>query len=125
MKPTSKERYLKPFVVLVAAAALGIIAFSVPRLGASHLDVQFLVLFVFTVLIGARLIIHIPSIKGELTVSDTLIFLTMLLWGGEPAILLAAAAGFCSSLRATRKITVHIFNLAVMKIGRASCRERG
>ncbi len=114
MKPTSKERYLKPFVVLVAAAAIGIIAFSLPRLGASHLDVQFLVLFVFTVLIGARLIIHIPSIKGELTVSDTLIFLTMLLWGGEPAILLAAAAGFCSSLRATRKITVHIFNLAVM-----------
>src|SRR5258708_27968487 len=114
MRRTSKERYLKPFVVLVAAAALGIIAFSVPRLGASYLDVKFLVLFVFTVLIGARLIIHIPSIKGELTVSDTLIFLTMLLWGGEPAILLAAAAGFFSSLLATRKITVHVFNLGVI-----------
>ena len=114
MKPSDKQRYLKPFVILVAAVALGIIAFCLPRLNASQLDVRFLLLFLFTVLIGARLIIHIPSIKGELTVSDTLIFLAMLLWGGEPAILLAAAAGFCSSLRVTRKVTVHIFNFAVM-----------
>jgi len=66
------------------------------------------------VVIGARLTIHIPSIKGELIVSDTLIFLTLLVWGGEPAILLAAAVGLCSSLRITRKLTVHIFNFALM-----------
>jgi diguanylate cyclase (GGDEF)-like protein/PAS domain S-box-containing protein len=114
MKVLDKQRYLKPFVALVAAAAIGIIAFSFLRLDVSQLDVRFLLLFLFTVLIGARLIIHIPSIKGELTVSDTLIFLTMLLWGGEPAILLAAAVSFCSSLRVTRKATAHIFNVAVM-----------
>src|SRR6266404_5839158 len=114
MKILDKQRYLKPFVALVAAAAIGIIALSFLRLNASQLDVRFLLLFLFTVAIGARLIIHIPSIKGELTVSDTLIFLTMLLWGGEPAILLAAAVGFCSSLRVTRKATAHIFNVAVM-----------
>jgi diguanylate cyclase (GGDEF)-like protein/PAS domain S-box-containing protein len=114
MKVLDKQRYLKPFVALVAAAAIAIIAFSFLRLEVSQLDVRFLLLFLFTVLIGARLIIHIPSIKGELTVSDTLIFLTMLLWGGEPAILLAAAVSFCSSLRVTRKATAHVFNVAVM-----------
>ncbi len=114
MNRFDKQRYLKPFVALVAAAAIGIILVSSLRLKASQLDGRFLILFLFSVVIGARLTIHIPSIKGELIVSDTLIFLTMLLWGGEPAILLAAAVGFCSSLRITRKFTVHIFNFAVM-----------
>jgi diguanylate cyclase (GGDEF)-like protein/PAS domain S-box-containing protein len=114
MKPFDKQRYLKPFVALVAAAAMGIIVFSSLRMNASQLDGRFLILFLFSVVIGARLTIHIPSIKGELIVSDTLIFLTLLVWGGEPAILLAAAVGLCSSLRITRKLTVHIFNFALM-----------
>src|SRR6266404_2083425 len=114
MKILDKQRYLKPFVALVAAAAIGIIAFCFLRLDASQLDVRFLLLFLFTVAIGARLIIHIPSINGELTVSDTLIFLAMLLWGGEPAILLAAAVGFFSSLRVTSRVASHLFNFSVM-----------
>jgi diguanylate cyclase (GGDEF)-like protein/PAS domain S-box-containing protein len=114
MNSFDKQRYLKPFVALVAAAAMGIIVFSSLRMNASQLDGRFLILFLFSVVIGARLTIHIPSIKGELIVSDTLIFLTLLIWGGEPAILLAAAVGLCSSLRITRKLTVHIFNFALM-----------
>lgn len=109
----NKQRYLKPFVILVAAAAAAIIVLSLLRFPISHLNVRFLVLFLCTVLIG-RLVVHIPSIKGELTVSDTLIFLTMLLCDGEAAILVAAVAGVCSSLRVTRKVSVHVFNLAVM-----------
>lgn len=114
MKLFDKQRYLKPFVALVDAAAIGIIAFSLFRLDASHLDFRFLLVFLFSVVIGARLIIHIPSIKGELTVSDTLIFLAMLLWGGESAILLAAAVGFFSSMRVTSRAASHLFNFAVM-----------
>jgi len=94
----NRQPFVKPFRALVAAAAGGIVIVSLFRLNASHLDFRFLMLFLFTALIGARLIIHIPRIKGELTVSDTFIFLTMLLWDGEAAILVAAAAGFCSSL---------------------------
>ncbi|MDX6290401.1 MAG: hypothetical protein QOH42_2200, partial [Blastocatellia bacterium] len=114
MKLFDKQRYLKPFVALVDAAAIGIIAFSLYRLDASHLDFRFLLVFLFSVVIGARLIIHIPSIKGELTVSDTSIFLAMLLWGGESAILLAAAVGFFSSMRVTSRAASHLFNFAVM-----------
>jgi len=112
----NRQHYIKPFRTLVAAAAAGIVVVSLFGLKAAHLDFRFLMLFLFTALIGARLIIHIPRIKGELTVSDTFIFLTMLLWDGEAAILVAAAAGFFSSLRATRKVGVHIFNSGVMTI---------
>src|SRR5205807_2287246 len=110
----NRQHYIKPFRALVAAAAACIVVTSLFGLRAAHLDLRFLMLFLFTALIGARLIIHIPRIKGELTVSDTFIFLTMLLCDGEAAILVAAAAGFCSSLRATKKVGVHVFNSAVM-----------
>ena len=110
----NKQRYLKPFVALIAAGAAGIIVFCLYRLRVSQLDVRFLLLFLFTVGFGARLVVHIPSIRGEVTVSDTLIFLTMLFYGGEAAILVAAAAGLCSSLRVTKKVTVHVFNAGMM-----------
>ena len=114
MKLADRQRYIKPFVILVVLAGAGVILSSVHRLPASNLDLRFLLLLLLMVTVGARLVVHIPSIKGEITVNDTLIFLTMLLCGGEAAILMAAISGFCSSLRVTKKGTVHFFNSAMM-----------
>ena len=109
-----KQRYVKPFVALVVALGAGIVAFCAYRLEAPQLDIRFLLLFLLMVFLGARLVIHIPSIKSEITVNDSFVFLTMLFCGGEAAILVAAAAGFCSSLRVTTKLKVHFFNAAMM-----------
>jgi diguanylate cyclase (GGDEF)-like protein/PAS domain S-box-containing protein len=110
----NKQRFVKPFVALVIALGAGIIALCAYRLEAPQLDIRFLLLFLLMVFLGARLVIHIPSIKSEITVNDSFVFLTMLLCGGEAAILVAAAAGFCSSLRVTKKIRVHFFNAGMM-----------
>src|SRR3977135_192775 len=66
------------------------------------------------VFVGARLVIRIPTIQSELTVNDSFIFLTMLFCGGEAAVLVSPAAGFCSSLRVCKKLKVHFFNAAMM-----------
>jgi len=110
----NKERYVKPFIAVVVALGAGIIAFSAHRLEAPRLDIRFLLLFLLMVFLGARLVIRIPSIKSEITVNDSFVFLTMLFCGGEAAILVAAAAGFCSSLRVTKKVRLHFFNAAMM-----------
>ncbi|HMJ25775.1 MAG TPA: EAL domain-containing protein [Pyrinomonadaceae bacterium] len=110
----NKQRYVKPFIVLTIALGVGIIAFCSYRLETPQLDVRFLVLFLLMVFVGARLVIHIPSIKSEITVNDSFVFLTMLFCGGEAAILVAAAAGVCSSVRVTKKIKVHLFNASMM-----------
>jgi diguanylate cyclase (GGDEF)-like protein/PAS domain S-box-containing protein len=110
----NKQRFVKPFVALVVIVGGGILVFCVRRLQAPQIDIRFLLLFLLMVVLGARLVIHIPSIRGEITVNDTFIFLTMLLCGGEAAILVAAAAAFCSSLRVTKKVGVHLFNAAMM-----------
>ncbi|MFN2578042.1 MAG: putative bifunctional diguanylate cyclase/phosphodiesterase [Pyrinomonadaceae bacterium] len=110
----NKQPYAKPFVYLNIALGAAIIALCAYRLETPQLDVRFLVLFLLMVFVGARLVIHIPTIKSEITVNDSFVFLTMLFCGGEAAILVAAAAGVCSSLRVTRKLQVHLFNASMM-----------
>jgi len=77
-------------------------------------DFRFLILTVIAVGLGPCLIVRIPRLTSQITVSDTFIFLTMLLYGGEAAVLLAALEAFCSSLRFSRKLITILFNSAAM-----------
>ncbi len=96
--------------------ALGgvIILNSIYHLSVAQLDLRFVCLALVTLGIGSRVSIRIPRDKGHISVSDTFIFLAILLFESEAAILLAAAESFCSSWRfCRRKITI-LFNAAVM-----------
>ena len=64
--------------------------------------------------VASRLSIPIPHVKGEVTVGDTLIFLTMLLYDGEAAVIMATVDGLSSSLYVSRKPRVCLFNSAQM-----------
>src|SRR5207249_2552609 len=58
--------------------------------------------------------IKIPRARGNISVSDTFIFLAMLIFGGEAAVLLAATEAFASSLK--NKSSVRLFNVGVMAL---------
>jgi len=94
-------------VVIVGAAAL---VYSIRHFPVTQIDVRFLVLALATVLVGPRLSIQIPRVKAHISVSDTFIFLTLLLFGGEAAIILATAEAICASVRISKKIRTHLFN---------------
>ena len=87
---------------------------SVMRLPFGSLDLRFWLLALFTVTCSSRLIVRIPHVKGEITVSDTMIFLTMLLYGGESAVLLAATETVFSSWRVTRRKLTFVFNVSML-----------
>jgi signal transduction histidine kinase/ActR/RegA family two-component response regulator len=89
-------------------------AYSALHLSLATLDLRFLMLATITLGLGSRLSIQIPRLSSHISVSDTLIFVTMLLYGGEVAVLLAAAEAFCSSLRFSKKALTIMFNPAVM-----------
>ena len=80
----------------------------------AQFDSRFLLLAAATLLISSRVAVKIPRTGGRITVSDTGIFLTMLLCGGEEAVLLAAADGAFSTLRISRKPLTILFNAGVM-----------
>ena len=112
----NSARFAKLFMwtVIVLGAAAG--AVSVLRLDQARLDKRFLILALITVTIGSRLSVRVPRVRGQITVSDTFLFLTLLLFDGEAAILLAMAEALCTSLRTTKKKFHHLFNVAVMAL---------
>src|SRR5215210_6813413 len=110
----SRQRYTVPYMWLIISLGTAASVFSAYHLSPASLDMRFGVLALITLGLGSRLSIQIPRLSSHISVSDTLIFLTMLLYGGEIAILLAAAEAFCSSLRFSKKALTIMFNAAVM-----------
>ncbi len=102
------------YLWLVVAAGMSVIGYTVWHLPLHRLDVRFLLLALATICIGSRLSIKIPRVKAHILVSDTFIFLTLLMFGGEAAILLATVEALCSSVRISTRTQVHFFNASVM-----------
>jgi signal transduction histidine kinase/ActR/RegA family two-component response regulator len=98
----------------VIALGAAVTLCSALRLPVGQLDLRCLLLALITIGISSRLTIKIPRIQGQITVSDTFIFLTLLLYGGETAVLLAVVEACCSSRRFGRKLITFLYNAAVM-----------
>ena len=89
---------------------------SALRLPINAIDLSFLILCVATIIFGSYITVQIPKFKSHISVSDTVVFLALLLYGGELAVVLAAFEALCSSLRfCSRRITV-LFNASVMAV---------
>jgi diguanylate cyclase (GGDEF)-like protein/PAS domain S-box-containing protein len=100
-------------VILAGAGALG---WAGLHLDGSQIDLQFLLIACITVIFGPRVGVPIPRVKSEITVSDTFIFLVLMLYGGPPAILLAGAEAFCSSMRFADRWFTRCFNGALLAL---------
>src|ERR1041385_315839 len=110
----TRTRFNQIYVALIAAAGAAVLAYSGLHLTRAQLDIRFLLLALFTVLIGPRLSIPIPRVNAHISVSDTFVFLSLLLFGGEAAVFLATAEALCSSARITTRFRTHLFNASVM-----------
>jgi diguanylate cyclase (GGDEF)-like protein/PAS domain S-box-containing protein len=110
----SRSRLNQLFVWSVIAIATVVLVFSATRQTRAALDIRFLLLALATLCIGPRLSIRIPRVNAHISVSDTFVFLTLILFGGEAAIFLATAEALCSSLRISNKALTHLFNSSVM-----------
>src|SRR6266550_8523925 len=102
MNTPTKVRFYQRSVI---AVGLLICLFSIFRIHLSEIDLRFLLLVAIAVIVTARITIQIPRVKGLISVSDTLVFLAILLFSREAATLLAAAEGLCSSVRFSKKPT--------------------
>jgi signal transduction histidine kinase/ActR/RegA family two-component response regulator len=99
----------------VVALGAGALLFSAAALPVARLDLRFLLLGVL-VCVSSHVAVRIPRVSGRITVSDTLIFLTMLLYGGAAAVLLSALEGVYASLRISRRPLTIFFNAAVLAL---------
>lgn len=108
--PKSRARFFKPYQRAVVCAGGLIYLISIYQFDPTRFDLHFVILVGLTLLLSSRIIISIPRFSSQISVSDTFIFLTMLLYGGKAATLLAATEALLSTLRFSRKLNTILFN---------------
>jgi diguanylate cyclase (GGDEF)-like protein len=77
-------------------------------------DLRFLTLSAVMMVVSARLSVQIPGVNTTVTVSDTFIFMVLLVYGGFAGILLALADGLFGALRIRGRLTIVLFNCGMM-----------
>jgi signal transduction histidine kinase/ActR/RegA family two-component response regulator len=111
----SKQRFIKPYMLTFIVAGACVVLWAAFNLPLSRIDLG-LIPLVVTLLFVSRFYIPIPRTTGVITFSDMFIFVAALVYGGEMAVLLAAAENFTAS-RISRKpfsIFTSLFNAANM-----------
>ncbi len=113
MENTRYKRFARYYMwaVIILGAASGL--YSVFNFNPKFLSLRLILLLILTLFFGSRIVVRIPRVKGQISVSDTFILLAMLLFDGEAAILMAGADALCSSLRVRMKKMTTGFNTGV------------
>lgn len=107
---TGNRTLISRYMWLVVATGSIIFIYSLRNLPYPQLDFRFLLLFLLTTIISSRIAIKVPRVNTTITVADTFVFLTFLLYGPESAVIVAAADGLSSGLRISRRWITVLFN---------------
>jgi len=105
----NKQRFVKAYMNLVIGFGALFVLFSGLKIDTGRFDLRLAAIVAITVVVS-RFSISMPAFRSQISVSDTFIFLTMLLYGGPIATLLAGTEAFLSSLRFSKKPTTILFN---------------
>ncbi len=109
-----RQRVTKWYMWLIVAAGGVVFAYSVYAIPYGQLDFRFALLLLLTILISSRVAIKIPRANTTITVADSFVFLTLLLYGPAAAVLVAAADGLSSGLHLSKRAVTVFFNAGAM-----------
>src|SRR5215467_2671734 len=104
------------FIRTVSAIGIGVFSYALVFVVLTPVDTQWLLLGLVTVLVVSRLDLHIPKTSGTITVSDTLTFTSLFLFGLLPSVVLAGVDAAVCSLHYKNRRKVVPFNAAVMSL---------
>jgi diguanylate cyclase (GGDEF)-like protein len=111
---TNQPRLLDAYRWVVVAAGSAALIASTVFLRAPKLDLRFLILASIMMVVSSRFSVQIPRVNTNITISDTFIFLVLLMYGGVAGILLAAVEGLFSGMRISKRPLVIAFNSGMM-----------
>jgi diguanylate cyclase (GGDEF)-like protein/PAS domain S-box-containing protein len=115
-----KQRFPRHFMWLITALGLGVLLFSVYRISASNLGIPFLILAYIGVTIASRPGHTVANDRFALPLTESLAFLSILVFDGEAAVLIAAATAVCVALRFRKETDFLIFYAAFSAISTAA-----
>src|SRR4051812_19987604 len=89
---------------------------SLEGLDYARLPYSYFIFALVTLVFSSRVTVQIPGVKGHISVSDTFIFLSILLFGGEAGILLSTVDAVAGSYGISNRRRTLLFNVAVFSI---------
>jgi signal transduction histidine kinase/CheY-like chemotaxis protein len=111
MSPGAMENKLfRPFLLLVVVSGSLAFTYSALQIDFRQFDSHFAVLVAMALLLTSRITIPIPRFSSQISVSDTFVFLVLLLYGGPAAVVMGALEAVVSSLRFSRRLRTVAFN---------------
>lgn len=101
----NKEKYIKLYLSVIVPLGACAAAWAIINLPIEKINAGLIALSIVTVFFSSYLKIQLPRTKIHLTVSDALIILSLLIYGGEIAVLLAALESLFTTLNFRRQGT--------------------
>ena len=105
-----ENKFFRPFLWVVVASGSLAFVYSGFQIDFRRFDSHFAILVAMAFLLTSRITIPIPRFSSQISVSDTFVFLVLLLYGGPPAVVVGAFEAFLSSLRFSRRQVIVAFN---------------
>ena len=106
------NKFFRPFLWIVIGCGSLAFVYSATRVDFSQFESRFAVLVAVALLLTSRITIPLPRFSSQISVSDTFVFLVLLLYGGAAAVVVAALEAFLSSLHFSRRRLIVAFNWA-------------
>jgi signal transduction histidine kinase/CheY-like chemotaxis protein len=104
------NKFFRPFLwVAIGCGSLAFV-YSATQVSLAQLDSRFILLVAIALVLISRITIPLPRLSSQISVSDTFVFLVLLLYGGPAAVIVGALEAFVSSLRFSRKRVIVAFN---------------
>lgn len=105
-----ENKFFRPFLLFVVASGSLAFTYSALQIDFGEFDSHFAVLVAMALLLTSRITIPIPRFSSQISVSDTFVFLVLLLYGGPAAVVMGALEAVVSSLRFSRRLRTVAFN---------------
>src|SRR5829696_358248 len=107
-----RNKLFGPFLWVVTGCGTLAFIYSSFQLDVAQFDSRFAVLVSMALLLSTQISIPIPRLSSQISVSDTFVFLVLLLYGPATAVVVGGLEAFLSSLRFSRRPSIVAFNWA-------------
>lgn len=115
-KPDFRRRLSFSYMLGIAIAGGLCVTYSIVNFPLNKLDINLAILAALTFGLGTRITVPIPRFKSHISISDTLIFLTLMLYGAEAAIIVAGIEAFLSARRFCNRLITVFFNAGTLAV---------
>jgi diguanylate cyclase (GGDEF)-like protein/putative nucleotidyltransferase with HDIG domain len=113
---TFESRLSSRFIDLVSAAGLSVFIYAAYVVATGQPSLDWVLLGLVTTLVVGRTTIRIPKTESTVTLDDTFIYISVLLYGVWPSVVLAGINAILCSLRYPNRRRVAPFNAGAMSL---------